>query len=94
MGKIRKASRAEVYSSVIWAWKAVNIQTITIGFHKAGISTNPAGVIESDTEVEEEINNNDGDAELESDVGEQAVNNEQFLELFHSDTEDKEFNGF
>ena len=82
-GKMRKATLTEVCNWVIRSWNAVEVSTITNGFKKAGITTQ--GESESEPEDEEE------DAE---DARLDPVADARLLELFNSDTEDEDFDGF
>ena len=82
-GKMKKATLTEVCNWVIRSWNAVEVSTITNGFKKAGITTQ--GESESEPEDEEE------DAE---DARLDPVADARLLELFNSDTEDEDFDGF
>ena len=82
-GKMRRASYSEVCEWVLKAWEAIPVTTITNGFRKAGITDTAA------------VDEDDEDAFREDEVEEEpAILNNEWLALFHSDTEDEHFEGF
>lgn len=90
-GRMRCATFGEVASWVDSAWKSITVQTITCGFKKAEIVDPLAEKTQNISEVLTEEN---------YDVGEDDSNEtfieipQQVYELFQSDTEDEDFDGF
>ena len=87
-GKMRRATHAEVCNWVIRAWRAVKVTAITNGFRKAGITRVP-GATEDDTSDASEINDNE-----QSVATLDPALDAQLIDLFNSDTEDEDFDGF
>lgn len=83
-GKMRRATHAEVCDWVVRAWRAVKTTSITNGFRKAGITVCAEDSDESDI----------SDYEMESATALDPVLDAQLIDLFNSDTEDEDFNGF
>ena len=84
-GKMRRATHAEVCDWVVRAWRAVTVTSITNGFRKAGITgcaEDRASGKSSDKE------------EMESATALDPVLDAELIDLFNSDTEDEDFNGF
>ena len=86
--KDRRATRAEVCNWVIRAWRAVKVTAITNGFRKAGITHVP-GATEDDTSDASEISDDE-----QSTATLDPVLDAQLIDLFNSDTEDEDFDGF
>lgn len=87
-GKMRSATHAEVCCWVIRAWKAVKVTAITNRFRKAGITSAPSAG-EDDGSDASEIN----DDERSAATLDPALD-AQLIDLFNSDTEDEDFDGF
>ena len=87
-GKMRRATHAEVCNWVIQAWRAVKVTAITNGFRKAGITRVP-GATEDDTSDASEISDDE-----QSVATLDPVLDAQLIDLFNSDTEDEDFDGF
>ena len=87
-GKMRRATHAEVCNWVIRAWKAVKVTAIINGFRKAGITSVP-GAGEDGVSDTSEINDDE-----QSTAPLDPVLDAQLIDLFHSDKEDKDFDGF
>ena len=85
-GKMRRATYTDVCEWVSEAWNAVPVTAITNGFRKAGI-TDDDTVDESD----ESLDGSDNDDGVEQPASNLPAD---VLELFNSDSEDEEFNGF
>lgn len=77
---MRRASYTEVAEWVDKSWKSVKVSTIRSGFIKAGIVS----------ESEEITDSEDSDAENEL----SDTLPENILELFNSDTDESDFEGF
>ena len=70
------------------AWEAIPVTTITNAFRKAGITDTAADEVPS-------VNEDDEDAFQEDEVEEEAARlNNEWLVMFHSDTEDEYFECF
>ena len=87
-GKMRRATHVEVCNWVIRAWRAVKVTAITNGFRKAGITHVP-GATEDDTSDASEISDDE-----QSTATLDPVLDAQLIDLFNSDTEDEDFDGF
>ena len=87
-GKMRSATHAEVCNWVIGAWRAVKVTAITNGFRKAGITRVP-GATEDDASDASEISDDE-----QSIATLDPVLDAQLINLFNSDTEDEDFDGF
>ena len=87
-GKMRRATHAEVCNWVIRAWRAVKVTAITNGFSKAGITRVP-GATEDDTSDASEISDDE-----QSVATVDPAQDAQLIDLFNSDTEDEDFDGF
>ena len=87
-GKMRRATHEEVCNWVIRAWRAMKVTSITNGFKKAGI-TNVLG----DSEGGESDASSD-DEQMESSATLDPVCDAHLIDLFNSDTEDEDFDGF
>ena len=92
LGRMRRATFAEVCQWILTSWQKVKVSTIVNGFHKAEIN------IADDTASGSSPS---GSAERESDDSDSSAANmdgrlskEAFLQLFVSDTEDEDFSGF
>ena len=86
-GKMRRATHAEVCDWVVRAWRALKVTSITNGFRKAGIT----GGAEDGASDESNISD---DEQMESATALDSVMDAQLIDLFNSDTEDEDFNGF
>ena len=87
-GKMRRATRAEVCNWVIRAWKAVKATAIMNGFRKAEITSVPGASEDGVSDTSEISNDEQSAATLD------PVLDVQLIDLFHSDTEDEDFDGF
>ena len=87
-GKMRRATHVEVCNWVIRAWKAVEVTAITNGFRKAEI-TSVAGAGEDDGSDASEISDDE-----QSTTTLDPVLDARLIDLFNSDTEDEDFDGF
>jgi hypothetical protein len=80
---MRCATFGEVAEWVATAWKAVTVRTIVAGFEKAKIIQKIGE--EDDSEIEEDsYENKDTSGEIP----------EHIYQIFNSDTEDEDFDGF
>ena len=86
-GKMRRATHAEVCDWVVRAWRAVKVTSIANGFRKTGIT----GGAEDGASDESDISDNE---QMESATALDSVLDAQLIDLFNSDTEDEDFNGF
>ena len=88
-GRMRRATFTQVCEWIISAWRKIAVSTIENGFRKACIVTdvNPAACSEVGSASD---SNSDSDSEGEGGM----LTNDAILQLFHSDTEDEEFEGF
>ena len=84
-GKMRRATHREVCNWVIRVGKAVKFTAIMNGFRKAGITSVP-GASEDDVSDASEISDDE-----QSTATLDPVLDVQLIDLFHSDTEDKDF---
>jgi len=84
-GKMRRATHAEVCDWVVRAWRAVTVTSITNGFRKAGITGCAEDRASGESSDEEE---------MESATALDPVLDAELIDLFNSDTEDEDFNGF
>jgi len=84
---MRRATHVEVWDWVIRAWRAVKTTSITNGFRKAGIT----GCAEDRASDESDISDYD---KMESATALDPVMDTHLIDLFNSDTEDEDFNGF
>ena len=87
-GKMRRATHAEVCNWLIRAQRAVKVTAITNGFRKAGITRVPCAT-EDDTSDASEISDDE-----QSTTTLDPVLDAQLIDLFNSDTEDEDFDGF
>ena len=101
-GRMRRATYAQVCEWVLSAWGQITTSTITNGFKKAGIVTvenshRPSSTCqpESSAAIANSVDNA-MDTESEGEDGGEGVlmADEHLLQLFHSDTEDEDFEGF
>ena len=86
-GKMRRATHAEVCDWVVRAWKAVKVSSIKNGFRKAGIASGT----DDDASQTSDISD---DEQITSTAILDPVLDAQLMDLFNSDTEDEDFNGF
>lgn len=82
-GHMKRASYSEVSKWVDNAWKSIKKKTIISGFRKAEI-LQETDISDSSDDGSDSAAENDGENELD----------EQLLRLFHSDSEESEFEGF
>ena len=90
-GRMRRATYSDVCGWVIRSWQAVKSSTIINGFKKAGIISDVA------TQEEETVEHSRTDVETqEEEIVEHSRTelNDDLLALFHSDSEDEDFDGF
>ena len=87
-GKMRRATHAKVCNWVIRALRAVKVTAITNGFRKAGITCVP-GATEDDASDASEISDDE-----QSTTTLDPVLDAQLIDLFNSDMEDEDFDGF
>lgn len=81
-GKVKRASYEEIVRWVAEAWDAVKGRTVQSAFRKAGIVASAADIDSDDT------------SESECDTSEDENLTQELLELFNTDTEESEFEGF
>ena len=81
-GKIRRASYEEVAKWVDNAWKSIKKKTIISGFQDAGLLTSDNSWKENDTSSDNE------DTDMDSSIDEDLLN------LFNSDDDESDFEGF
>ena len=86
-GKMRRATHAEVCNWVVQAWKAVKVLSIKNGFRKAGITSGT----DDDASQTSDISDNE---QITSTAILDPVLDAQSMNLFNSDIEDEDFNGF
>ncbi|GFV51535.1 pogo transposable element with KRAB domain [Trichonephila clavipes] len=79
-GNMRRASYTEVAEFVDKSWKSVKVSTIRSGFIKAGIVSESEEITDSE------------DSDAENDLSDTLPEN--ILELFNSDTDESDFEGF
>ena len=87
-GKMRRATDAEVCNLVIRTWKAMKVTAIMNGFRKAGI-TSVRGTSEDDGSDASEIRD-----DKQNTTTLDPVLDLRLIDLFNSDTEDEDFDGF
>ena len=87
-GKMRKATHVEVRNWAIQAWRAVKLMAITNGFRNAGITSVPGGTKDDASDASEISNDEQSPTTLD------PVLDAELIELFNSDTEDEDFDGF
>ena len=94
-GRMKKASFSEVCQWVLTAWGRVKKSTIINGFRKAGIISESDSPDSGDGPLASEHTDSAGvrDDGSDSDREEHALN-EAHLDLFISDTEPSDFEGF
>lgn len=92
-GKMRRATHAEVCNWVIRAWKAVKVTAITNGLRKAGITSAP-GASEDDDDEDDESDTSEISDDEQSTTTLDPVLDARLIDLFNSDTEDEDFDGF
>ena len=85
--KTRRATHAKVCDWVVRAWEAVKFLSIKNGFRKAGITSG------TDNDASQTSNISD-DKQITSTPILDPVLDAQLMDLFNSDTEDEDFNGF
>ena len=85
--KMRRATHAKVCDWVVRAWEAVKFLSIKNGFRKAGIASG------TDDDASQTSNISD-DKQITSTPILDPVLDAQLMDLFNSDTEDEDFNGF
>ena len=86
--KMRRATHEEVSNWVIRAWRAVKVSSITNGFKKAGITNVLGGSEDGETDASSD------DKQMEASATLDHVRDAHLIDLFNSDTEDKDFDGF
>ena len=84
IGKMRRATIPVVCSWVVSAWAKVKATSVTNAYKKCGIVYTP----QQDLVSEDDGENEEGMFIHAADLG------EEMLALFHSDSEDEEFDGF
>jgi len=84
---LHEGHACQVCDWVVRAWRAVKVTSITNGFRKAGIT----GGAEDGASDESDISD---DEQMESVTALDPVLDAQLIDLFNSDTEDEDFNGF
>jgi hypothetical protein len=87
-GRLRRATLAEVSAWVLKAWGAVSVPCIVNGFRKAEILPPAAKPIDDDTDDDDDDEDNIPLATIAKTIP------SSLAELFNSDTEDEEFDGF
>ena len=87
-GKMRRATHEEVCNWVICAWRAVKVTSITNGFKKAGITNVLGGSEDGESDLSSD------DEQMESSATLDLVHDAHLMDLFNSDTEDEDFDGF
>lgn len=80
-GKMRKATYEEVASWVSSAWKDISAKTIMSGFKAANI-------------IENTVSDDSSESDDSEDENCDVLTDKQFLELFNSDSENSDFDGF
>ena len=86
--KMRRATHEDVCTWVIRAWRAVKVSSITSGFKKAGITNVLGGSEDGASDVSSD------DEQMESSATLDPVRDAHLIDLFKSDTEDEDFDGF
>ena len=87
-GKMRWATHEEVCNWVICAWRAVKVTSITNGFKNAGITNVLGGSEDGESDASSD------DQQMESSATLDPVHDAHLIDLFNSDTEDEDFDGF
>ena len=78
IGRQRRATYATICQWIVDAWAQISVSTVVRAFRKAGI----------------ELPGNGKDTDSDNDGRDQGMLDEVIAQLFNSDTEDEEFEGF
>lgn len=87
-GKMKRAKFSEVCQWVVNAWAKIKVPTVENSFRKCGIGHNPP---QGNPDLTEQSDEEDSDSD-EEDHRPQLP--QHMIDLFHSDEEDSDFDGF